>query len=279
MISMRKQVARKVLFFSLLLAVSLALVECHTPTKKVLIKTSYGNMKVRLYDETPQHRDNFLKLVEESFYDSLLFHRVIEGFMIQGGDPESRQAPAQKRLGNGGPGYTIPAEIVYPQYFHKKGVLAAARQGDQVNPEKRSSGSQFYIVQGKTFSEEGLDSLATSLGERKLQGKMFELITPFQDSLMRMQTRGDQEGFQALIAKIREEAQNSLKDEAPASIPQELREAYTSVGGVPFLDQGYTVFGEVEEGLDVIDKIAAVETDSYDRPLQNVTLSMEIIEE
>ncbi len=279
MISMRVKRARRVLFFSLLLAMSMALVKCHTPEKKILIKTSYGNMKVRLYDETPQHRDNFLKLVQESFYDSLLFHRVIEGFMIQGGDPDSRQAPAQKRLGNGGPGYTVPAEIVYPKYFHKKGVLAAARQGDQVNPEKRSSGSQFYIVQGKTFSEEGLDSLETSLGERKLQGKMFELITPFQDSLMRMQTRGDQEGFQALIAIIKEQAENSLKDEDPISIPKEVREVYTSLGGVPFLDQGYTVFGEVEEGLEVIDKIAAVETDPYDRPLKNVTLSMEIIEE
>jgi peptidyl-prolyl cis-trans isomerase B (cyclophilin B) len=279
MISQRLTLVKKTLVFSLLLGMSMTLVCCHTSEKKVLIKTPYGNMKVRLYNETPQHRDNFIKLVEESFYDSLLFHRVIQGFMIQGGDPDSRQAPEGKQLGNGGPGYTLPAEIIYPQFFHKKGVLAAARQGDQMNPEKRSSGSQFYIVQGKTYSPEGLDSMEVSLADRALQGKMFELITPYQDSLMQMQTRGDQEGFQALIADIREKAENSLAEDDLASMPAGVRDGYTTLGGVPFLDKSYTVFGEVEEGLDVIDKIAAVSTDPYDRPLQNVTMSMEIIEE
>ncbi len=270
---------KKALAISFLMGITMMMVSCQTPEKKVLIKTPYGNMKVKLYDETPQHRDNFIKLVQESYFDSLLFHRVIEGFMIQGGDPESRGAEEGKRLGNGGPGYTLPAEIDYPKYFHKKGVLAAARQGDQVNPEKRSSGSQFYIVQGKTFTPEGLDSLETSLAERRLQGRMYDLITPYQDSLMAMQQRGDQEGFQALIKTIEQQAGKELEGEPEVTIPKEIRDVYTTIGGVPFLDQSYTVFGEVEEGLEVIDKIAALATDPYDRPLQNVPMSMEIIEE
>lgn len=270
---------KKALAISFLMGITMMMVSCQTPEKKVLIKTPYGNMKVKLYDETPQHRDNFIKLVQESYFDSLLFHRVIEGFMIQGGDPESRGAEEGKRLGNGGPGYTLPAEIDYPKYFHKKGVLAAARQGDQVNPEKRSSGSQFYIVQGKTFTPEGLDSLETSLAERRLQGRMYDLITPYQDSLMAMQQRGDQEGFQALIKTIEQQAGKELEGEPEVAIPNEIRDVYTTIGGVPFLDQSYTVFGEVEEGLEVIDKIAALATDPYDRPLQDVPMSMEIIEE
>lgn len=270
---------KKALAISFLMGITMMMVSCQTPEKKVLIKTPYGNMKVKLYDETPQHRDNFIKLVQESYFDSLLFHRAIEGFMIQGGDPESRGAEEGKRLGNGGPGYTLPAEIDYPKYFHKKGVLAAARQGDQVNPEKRSSGSQFYIVQGKTFTPEGLDSLETSLAERRLQGRMYDLITPYQDSLMAMQQRGDQEGFQALIKTIEQQAGKELEGEPEVTIPKEIRDVYTTIGGVPFLDQSYTVFGEVEEGLEVIDKIAALATDPYDRPLQNVPMSMEIIEE
>ncbi len=270
---------KKALSISLVMGMTMAMVSCQTPEKKVLIKTPYGNMKVKLYDETPQHRDNFIKLVEESYFDSLLFHRVIEGFMIQGGDPESRSAKEGKRLGNGGPGYTLPAEIDYPKHFHKKGALAAARQGDQMNPEKRSSGSQFYIVQGKTFTAEGLDSLETSLTERRLQGRMYDLITPYQDSLMAMQQRGDQEGFQALIKTIEEQAEKDLEGEPEVTIPDKIRDVYTTLGGVPFLDQSYTVFGEVEEGLEVIDKIAALATDPYDRPLQNVPMSMEIIEE
>lgn len=189
--------------------------------RDVLIQTSMGDMIVRLSDSTPLHRDNFLKLVKVHFYDSLLFHRVIKDFMIQGGDPNSRNAKPGEALGMGGPGYRIPAEF-RPTLFHKKGVIAAARDN---NPEKASSGSQFYIVQGKKFTDIELDDLE----------------------------------------------KNRLK----RTIPAEQREVYKTLGGTPHLDQGYTVFGEVIKGIEVLDKIAAVETSKgtdRDRPLQDVKI-------
>ena len=193
--------------------------------RDVLMKTTMGDMVIRLSDSTPLHRDNFLKLVKVKFYDSLLFHRVIKDFMIQGGDPNSKRAAAGKPLGDGSLGYTIPAEF-RRTLFHKKGVIAAARMGDNVNPAKESSASQFYIVQGKVFSDAGLDSV-----ERfRLNGR---------------------------------------------KIPLEQREVYKTMGGTPHLDQGYTVYGEVVKGLEVIDKIAAVQTSraqDRDRPLQDVRI-------
>lgn len=191
----------------------------------VEIETAYGNMTVQLSNATPAHRDNFIKLVEEGFYDDLLFHRVIESFMIQGGDPTSKNAIASQPLGTGGPGYTIPAEFV-DSLIHVKGALAAARQGDPVNPEKRSSGSQFYIVQGKVLTDAQMNQIETQKGIR---------YTP------------------------------------------EQREAYKTLGGTPFLDRDYTVFGRVIEGLDVIDKIAAVEKGARNRPKVDVKMKMRVI--
>ena len=193
--------------------------------RDVLMQTTMGDMVIRLSDSTPLHRDNFLKLVKVGFYDSVLFHRVIKNFMIQGGDPNSKRAVAGEPLGNGGPGYTIPAEF-RKTLFHKKGALAAARTGDNVNPEKASSGSQFYIAQGKVFTDAGLDSVETF----RLSGR---------------------------------------------KIPANQREVYKTIGGIPHLDQGYTVYGEVVKGLDVLDKIAAVQTSrgqDRDRPLQDVRI-------
>jgi len=270
---------RKVALFSLVVSLGVLLTHCDEPEKKVLVKTPYGNMKIKLYDDTPQHKENFLKLVEEGFYNDLLFHRVIEGFMIQGGDPESKGAEQGKRLGSGGPGYQIPAEINFPEHFHKKGALAAARQGDQANPERKSSGSQFYIVQGETLTSDELDNLEDQMGKRAIQSRMFDKITPYQDSLMAMRQRGDREGFEALISKLEEETKVELGDSAKFVFPDEVREVYTSIGGTPMLDNTYTVFGEVEEGLDVIDSIAAVSTDQMDRPLEDIEMTMEIIEE
>ena len=185
----------------------------------VAITTDFGTMKLKLYNETPQHRDNFLKLAKEGFYDSLLFHRVIKGFMIQGGDPQSKGAAQGKQLGGGDVGYTVPAEF-NPALFHKKGALCAARTE---NPAKASSGCQFYIAQGKVYTNQELDQM----------GKTF---TP------------------------------------------EQRKAYTTVGGVPFLDMGYTVYGEVIEGLDVLDKIAAVQTSQGDRPVKDVMMKVKVIQ-
>lgn len=270
---------RKASLFSLVIALGVLLTFCDEPEKKVLVKTPYGNMKIKLYDDTPQHKANFLKLVNEGFYDSLLFHRVIEGFMIQGGDPESKGAEKGKRLGSGGPGYKIPAEINFPIRFHKKGALAAARQGDQANPEKESSGSQFYIVQGQTFTVGQLDTMEMQMSQRALQARMYEKITPYQDTLMAMRQSGNREGFEALISQIEEEAKAEIGDSAKFEFPEEIREAYTTVGGTPMLDDNYTVFGEVEEGLNVIDSIAAVATDQMDRPAEDIIMSMEIIEE
>lgn len=195
------------------------------PERIIRIETTLGNMVIKLYNETPGHRDNMLKLIEEDYFNGQLFHRVIAGFMIQGGDPHSVGAEKGQRLGTGGPGYTIPAEF-NENLIHKKGALAAARQGDQMNPEKNSSGSQFYLVQGKVFSPEELNLMAR---------------------------RG------------------------MISLSNDAIEAYTTLGGTPHLDGSYTVFGEVVEGLEVLDRIAAEETDAYDRPLTDVVYSISIL--
>ena len=206
---------------ALFIALALVAATAFSQSTKVLIETSMGNMTVMLYDDTPLHRDNFVKLAESGFYEGLLFHRVINNFMIQAGDPMSKNAAPNARLGNGDPGYTIPAEIVYPKHFHKKGALAAARTGDNVNPERRSSGSQFYIVQGQTYTDMQLDQF------EKRMGKTF-----------------------------------TTKE----------RDTYATIGGTPHLDNQYTVFGEVVEGLGVVDKIAAVETGVADRPVEDVKI-------
>lgn len=192
----------------------------------VLLETSYGNMVIELYNETPKHRDNFIKLVNEGFFNDLLFHRVINNFMIQGGDGNSRNAKPGQMLGNEDAGYLIPAEFV-PSLFHRKGALAAARQGDQVNPTKASSPHQFYIVQGQVWQPRQLDMMAQRFGK---------------------------------------------------SFTKEQIEVYTTIGGTPHLDGDYTVFGQVIEGLEVIDKIASVATGMADRPVEDIKMKISVIE-
>ena len=263
------------LFFSLLLLIS----GCKNEPEDhiVLIKTDYGDIKIKLYNETPLHRDNFLKLTKEGFYDGLLFHRVIQNFMIQGGDPESRNASEGKRLGNGGPGYTIPAEIHYPQLFHKKGVIAAAREGDAFNPEKRSSGSQFYIVQGKTFTDEQLDEIEDRVNKLKKQEIFYDLMPKYEDSIMIYQRKGDIEASGRLQKELRDMVEKKYAETKKYVIPENIREVYKTIGGTPHLDGNYTVFGEVIEGLDVVDSIAAVKTDRFDRPLKDVRMTIEVV--
>ncbi len=236
----------------------------------LLMETSKGNMKIKLYDETPQHRDNFVKLAEAGFYDSLLFHRVINEFMIQGGDPESKGAAPNTRLGNGGPDYLVPAEINYPTLFHKKGALAAARTGDNVNPERQSSGSQFYIVQGKTYNDEGFEAIEKRYQDMKRQQLFYQTLEDYKDTLQVLQEAGNQEGFMDMRVVIEEVVEQKLADEPKQTIPEEVKEVYRTRGGVPHLDDNYTVFGEVIEGLDIIDSIAAVNTNQMDRPLEDV---------
>ena len=191
----------------------------------IRIDTNHGSMVIKLYNETPLHRDNMLKLIEQDYFDGQLFHRVIADFMIQGGDPHSKGAEKGQRLGNGGPGYTIAAEF-HDDLFHKKGALAAARKGDMNNPEKRSSGSQFYIIQGRVFTPEELNLMV----------------------------------------------QRGMGPFSPEAV-----EVYTTLGGTPHLDGAYTVFGEILEGFDVLDRIASAETDAYDRPLDDVVFTISVV--
>jgi len=243
----------------------------------VLLKTEYGNIKIRLYDETPRHRDNFIKLTEEGFYNGLLFHRVINEFMIQGGDPDSKNAQPGEQLGNGGPGYKLPAEIHFPELFHKKGVIAAAREGDRVNPEKKSSGSQFYIVQGKKFTDEQLDKVEDRVNRMRKQQVQYKLMSQYRDSLVALQQAQKFDEYYALQKKI-QDLSDEESSKNPFKFPANVREAYKTIGGTPHLDSNYTVFGEVIEGLDVVDSIAAVQTDQYDRPVKDIRMTVEVIE-
>lgn len=217
---------KKIFSLLLLVGICLSVVAQKVPAiQYVRLTSSNGECIIKLYNDTPLHRDNFVKLVSDGFYKDLLFHRVIENFMVQGGDPDSRYAGSLQRLGSGGPDYKVPAEF-RDSLYHRKGVLAAARDN---NPEKASSASQFYLVQGRTFTDAGLDSLETiRLGGRK--------IPPYQ------------------------------------------REVYKSIGGVPHLDQNYTVFGEVVKGIELIDSIAAVRTNEFDRPVVDVKMDMVLLD-
>lgn len=239
---------------------------------KVQIKTSLGDITVRLYDETPLHRDNFIKLAKEGYYNGTLFHRVIKNFMIQGGDPDSKGAAAGVQLGTGGPGYTVPAEFVYPQYFHKKGALAAARQSDQVNPEKKSSGSQFYIVTGEVYSAGKLTQLEKQLEQRMLQSIFDSLVVENRDKILQLRRNRDQAGIAAIQEQLQKDTFAKAKEMGKPKFTDAQREAYTTIGGTPFLDNDYTVFGEVEEGMDVIDAIQNVATGAGDRPNNDVVM-------
>ena len=216
--------------FILLLSV---FVTAQKPQKNslVLISTIYGDIKISLYNETPKHRDNFLKLVKSGMYDSTIFHRIIKDFMIQGGDPDSKNAAPGVALGEGGLGYTIPAEFI-PSLIHKKGVLAAAREGDAVNPNKASSSCQFYIVQGRKFTRAEIDKML--------------------------------------------KAKNARRD-TKIEYTDEQYKIYETIGGTPHLDMDYTIFGEVIEGLDVVDKIAAVEKDKRDRPKEDIKMTIKLV--
>ncbi len=237
----------------------------------VEIQTSEGDITVRLFGDTPKHRDNFLKLVKDGYYDNVLFHRVINEFMVQTGDPESKSAPVGKMLGSGGPGYTLDAEIVYPAHFHKRGALAAARQGDQVNPERRSSGSQFYIVTGKAYNDSTLSQMERQIDMMQKQQIFNDLTKQYKDSIMNMRRNRDQAGLQALQEELIAITEKKAA-ENPASLTPAQREAYTTKGGTPHLDGQYTVFGEVVSGMDVVDKIEKAETDGNDRPVKDIRI-------
>lgn len=245
---------------------------------KVIIKTTEGDITVRLYDETPLHRDNFLKLAKDGFYNGTLFHRVIKDFMIQGGDPDSKGAPAGASLGTGGPGYTVKAEMVYPQLFHKRGALSAARLGDEMNPERESSGSQFYIVWGKVYKQPELKQMEKQMAMQQEQQVFNTLVAAHRAEIMEMRRNRDRAALQELQDRLIAETKAKVKEGGVPSFTAEQTEAYTTVGGTPFLDGQYTVFGEVESGLDVVEKIQTCETNHADRPLKDVVMEVEVIE-
>ena len=241
----------------------------------IKIKTSFGDIVVRLYDETPLHRDNFLKLVKEKFYDGCLFHRVIKGFMIQGGDPESKDAKPGEQYGTGGPGYTIEAEI-NPGLYHKRGALAAARTGDEINPERRSSGSQFYIVWGDVYAEGKLTQLAKQMEMMVAQNNFSRLAAENKAKIMEMRRNRDQAGLLALQEKLAAKAQQMAKEQG--GLTDEQKQIYSTLGGTPHLDGQYTVFGEVVEGLDIVEKIQSCRTLRGDRPAEDITLTISVEE-
>lgn len=245
---------------------------------KVLIHTTLGDITIRLYDETPLHRDNFLKLVREGYYDGTLFHRVIKDFMIQGGDPDSKGAPAGKMLGTGGPGYTVPAEFVYPQYFHKRGALSAARQADEVNPDRESSGSQFYIVWGKTYKPQELKQMEKQMAMQQEQTVFNKLVAERRKEIMELRRNRDQAGLMDLQNELIAQTKAICAEAEKPSLTEAQQQAYTTLGGTPFLDGQYTVFGEVEEGLDVVGKIQETETLRGDRPKTDISMTVTVLE-
>lgn len=244
------------------------------PTEKksldtfVVLETTMGSIKLKLYNETPLHKNNFIKLAEEGFYNGIIFHRVINNFMIQAGDPTTRQPVEGVVYGEADTGYTLPAEFV-PSLFHKKGAIAAARMGDDVNPMKESSGSQFYIVQGKVFTPEQLTTLLYSKNE-KLKNKIYNNLIV--EKANRLMLEGKNIDYKQIAESLSDTLKSVLSSTKFYSLTSEQINVYTTIGGTPHLDGDYTVFGEVTEGFEVVDKIAAVQTNKSDRPILNVTI-------
>ena len=263
------------LFFCLLFFGSFSFKHKRSETL-VLIHTNIGDIKIKLYDDTPLHRDNFIKLIKQKYYNGILFHRIIKNFMVQTGDPDSKNAEKGKLLGIGGPGYTIPAEISM-KYIHKKGALAAARLGSDVNPKKESSGSQFYVVTGQVITNEILNQNEHQI----LEAKRGELINAYlskpenkemMPNLEKCKKNDDKEGFDKIVEKITEDLDPEFKKLDSIKYTPSQREEYVKNGGSPHLDNDYTVFGEVIEGMDIIEKMSLLATDSNDRPLEDVII-------
>lgn len=268
-------------FWILLIILACSAVACKSGQKKdgnmeketvLKIETSMGDIKVKLYNETPKHRDNFIKLAKDGTYNGTLFHRVIKDFMVKAGDPESKNAPKGKMLGSGDVGYTVPAEFVYPKYFHKKGALSAARQGDEVNPKKESSGCQFYIVTGKVFNDSTLLNMEQQKNQNKVTEAFNALAQKHMKEIYKMRKANDQDGLYALQDTLFIQAEAEAAKQPDFHFTPEQIKAYTTVGGTPHLDGEYTVFGEVVEGMDIVDKIQQVKTDRSDRPEEDVKI-------
>ncbi|MDY0344284.1 MAG: peptidylprolyl isomerase [Lentimicrobium sp.] len=247
----------------------------------ICISTPQGNITVRLYNDTPDHQHNFIKLVKSGFYDSTLFHRVIDGFMIQGGDPDSKNAVAGMELGNGGPGYDISAEIT-PVHFHHRGALAAAREADNINPQRLSSGSQFYIVQGKVQTETDLEKVEKENESFAKQQIFIGLMKnpenlSLKNRFFSPDAKKDTAGFNHLLDTLNLMIGQKYSQNPAFTFTGEQRQVYTTVGGTPHLDGKYTIFGEVVDGMSVVDAIAGEETDENDRPYTDIPMIITLI--
>ena len=238
---------------------------------QVKIETTMGDIVVELYNETPKHRDNFIKLAKEGMYDSTLFHRVIRQFMIQAGDPESKNAADTAHLGSGDVGYTIPAEFV-PKFYHKKGALAAARMGDDVNPERASSGCQFYIVTGRKFRESQLLDMAGQKNNARMDTIFNQLARKHMKEIYKLKKANDQDALLELQDSLEAQAYAIYKEEEPFMFTPEQLSAYSTIGGAPHLDGAYTVFGQVVSGMETVEKIEGTKTGKADRPVENVRI-------
>ena len=238
---------------------------------QVKLETTQGDIVVALYNETPKHRDNFIKLAKEGVYDSTLFHRVIKQFMIQAGDPDSKTANDTASLGSGDVGYTIPAEFV-PKFFHRKGALAAARMGDDVNPNRESSGCQFYIVTGRKFREAQLLDMAAQKNNQRVETIFNELARKHMKETYKLRKANDEDALLELQDSLEAQAYAMAKEEEPFMFTPEQLAAYSTVGGAPHLDGAYTVFGEVVSGMETVEKIEVTKTGRADRPIENVRI-------
>lgn len=263
---------KKILLFSLLGFVLFAQ-SCKKNDEPIVdILTTEGTITVKLYRETPQHRDNFIKLIKGRYYDSLLFHRVIRDFIIQTGDPDSKKSSSNRMLGDGGPGYTLPAEIIYPKYFHKHGTLCAARLDNFQNPNKRSSGSQFYIVLGTLYTNAQLDSIEKQDYDKKANEIMQKYITANREKINEFTLIKNKILLNILQDSIAAQAAREVEKTTFFTFTEEQRKAYTTRGGIPYLDKEYTVFGEVISGFEVLDKIAQIKIDRNGRPLNDIRI-------
>jgi peptidyl-prolyl cis-trans isomerase B (cyclophilin B) len=238
---------------------------------QVKLETTMGDITLALYNETPLHRDNFVKLVKEGVYDSTLFHRVIKQFMIQAGDPQSKTASDTAMLGSGDVGYTVPAEF-RKELFHRRGVLAAAREPDEVNPEKASSGCQFYIVTGRKFTPAQIERLEISMNEAREQAIFDSLCREHMKEIYKLRRAGQMDRLQELQDSLEAQAEEQADKEPKFALSDAQKQAYTTVGGAPHLDGGYTVFGEVTEGMETVEKIEIARTNRADRPLENIRI-------
>lgn len=266
---------RKLCLFILILFTYMSNIQAQEKEPIVMIETDFGNIKLKLYNETPQHRDNFLKLVKDGFYKDLLFHRVVKDFMIQGGNPTTRVSEGDTLELD----YTIPAEFKFPQLYHKSGALSAARTGNNVNPSKASSSSQFFIVTGKKYSDKDLERLEKPKYERARQDIYNELQAESKERIKEYYSSGDMDGLAAFRQGLYTEAEKKAAEVTIIYTPEQ-REVYREKGGTPHLDGEYTVFGEVIEGMDVVDRIQKVKTDKEkDRPKEPVKMNIILIEE